>query len=70
MRLFVTVALPGPNYNNAFPPELNITTFQVFFCLQVSMGQESTCSRAACGPFTTGLFRSWEAVDIPRVLGH
>jgi len=31
MHLLVTVALPGPYYNNAFPPELKITIFQMVF---------------------------------------
>lgn len=34
MRLLVSVALPGPNYNNAFPPELKITIFQMVFLLR------------------------------------
>lgn len=34
------------------------------------MGQESTCSRAAFRPFTMSTFRSWEAEDIPCVLGQ
>lgn len=54
MRLFVTVALPGPNYNNAFPPELNITTFQVFFLLRSLNGAGEHMQQSSMWTFYHG----------------
>lgn len=41
MCLLVTVALPGPNYNNAFPPELKITSFPMFLAQKSQQGRRA-----------------------------